>query len=196
MDQLGIDSCDLVGTSHGGGVAAMMAVIAPERVRKLVLVAPVNPWSSHGKLVTRLLATRLSKLALPTVANAFDFTARIWLERMYGDPKKIAPGTLEGYRAPFAIEGIWQYGLGVMSCWHNDLRELEWAYGRIMQPTLLMWGTDDGAVYPSSSKEVQIRNPHCEKIVMYENVGHLPYEECPEDFNEELRYFLTHEEKS
>jgi pimeloyl-ACP methyl ester carboxylesterase len=191
VDEVGLDSTDLVGTSHGGGVAAMMAALAPGRIRKLVLVAPVNPWSAHGKLVSRLLSTRFSQLAVPAIANAFEFTARVWLARMYGDPRKIPPGTLEGYRAPFAIDGMWQYGLGTMGCWNKDLRELEWAYSRIMQPTLLVWGTNDGAVYPSSSKEVQSRNPQCEGTVMFEGVGHLPYEECPEEFNEELRHFLT-----
>src|SRR5438128_2053519 len=44
MDEVGAPTFDLVGTSHGGGVAVMMAALAPERVRKLALVAPVNPW--------------------------------------------------------------------------------------------------------------------------------------------------------
>src|SRR3954463_4671951 len=48
MDQVGIESVDLLGTSHGGGIAVLMAAMAPQRVRKLVLAAPVNPWSKHG----------------------------------------------------------------------------------------------------------------------------------------------------
>ena len=49
MDGVGIASCDLLGTSHGGAVVMMAASLAPERVRSLILVAPVNPWSAHGR---------------------------------------------------------------------------------------------------------------------------------------------------
>src|SRR5262249_46686566 len=50
---LGLTSFDLVGTSHGGGVAMMVAARCTEltqpRLRRLVLVAPINPWSDHGR---------------------------------------------------------------------------------------------------------------------------------------------------
>src|SRR4029077_2008389 len=52
-DALGLKDFDVLGTSHGGSVAIMVAAVCAERsaVRKdsrlwrLVLVAPVNPWS-------------------------------------------------------------------------------------------------------------------------------------------------------
>ena len=49
LDGVGVNSCDLLGTSHGGAVAMMAAALAPERIRSLILVAPVNPWSRHGR---------------------------------------------------------------------------------------------------------------------------------------------------
>src|SRR4029079_8659145 len=61
LDQEGIRSVDLVGTSHGGGVAVMMAATRPERIKRLVLVAPVNPWSKHGLWITKILATRFGR---------------------------------------------------------------------------------------------------------------------------------------
>src|SRR5436305_2644897 len=61
--QLGLRAFDLLGTSRGGAVAmcaaAECARLMPElRVRKLVLVCPVNPYSSHGKWLAPLLGTR------------------------------------------------------------------------------------------------------------------------------------------
>ena len=44
LDNVGVESCDLLGTSHGGAIAMRAAALAPERVRSLILVAPVNPW--------------------------------------------------------------------------------------------------------------------------------------------------------
>src|ERR1700729_4193534 len=51
---LGISSFDLLGTSHGGAVAMMAAGGCLRgntglQLRRLVLVAPVNPYSAHGR---------------------------------------------------------------------------------------------------------------------------------------------------
>jgi len=52
-DAIGIRQFDVLGTSHGGGVAIMTAAISRQRresrVRRLILVAPVNPWSPKTK---------------------------------------------------------------------------------------------------------------------------------------------------
>jgi pimeloyl-ACP methyl ester carboxylesterase len=189
MDIAGVYSFDLLGTSHGGGVAVMIAALAPERVRKLILVAPVNPWSKHGLWITRVLATPIARTTFRTVAPALRRTNNFWLSRMYGDPKRIAPGTLEGYMQPLLIDGAWDYGLSVVSCWHADLAKLASAYAQIKQDTLLMWGDRDPAVFVSSAKQVQRVIPHA-GLETFPGVGHLPYEEVPADFNRVLLQFL------
>jgi pimeloyl-ACP methyl ester carboxylesterase len=194
MTELGADKFDLVGTSHGGGVAALMCAIAPKRVRKLVLVAPVNPWSRHGRWITRVLATPVGRLGMKTIAPHTAFMNSYWLARMYGDPQRIVPGTLEGYQAPLRIGGIWEYGLGVVKCWHNDLARLESAYEHIQNQTLLLWGDRDPAVFPSSAQELLKRIPHA-KLEIFAGVGHLPYEEVPDEFNRVLCDFLNSQKK-
>jgi pimeloyl-ACP methyl ester carboxylesterase len=189
MSEVGVDEFDLVGTSHGGGVAAMMAAIAPERVGKLVLVAPVNPWSKHGQWITRVLATSVGRFAMRTVAPRATFMNDFWLARMYGDRKRIAPGTLDGYMAPLKIDGIWDYGLSVVGCWHSDLAKLSQAYTMIESETLLMWGDRDPAVFVSSAQEILRRIPQSQ-LKTFQGVGHLPYEEVPEHFNRVLCDFL------
>src|SRR6202140_2845950 len=54
IERLEVSSFDLLGTSHGGAVAMMSVAecLAGDfnlRVRRLVLVAPVNPYSRHGQ---------------------------------------------------------------------------------------------------------------------------------------------------
>ena len=189
MTHVGAETFDLVGTSHGGGVAVMMAALAPERIRKLVLVAPVNPWSDHGQDVTRMLATSFVRFAIRTIAPRVTFMNAIFMRRVYGDPKRIAPGTLEGYMAPLKIAGIWDYGLNVVSCWHNDLAKLAQAYPKIESETLLLWGDRDPAVFISSAQEILKRVPRS-RLEIFPGVGHLPYEEVPNDFNRSLRAFF------
>ena len=76
-DAVGIDGFDLLGTSHGGGVAMMVAAICAEskqaapRLRRLVLVAPVNVIRS-----TSGLAVSAGPAAGPV--TAFTTPATAW----------------------------------------------------------------------------------------------------------------------
>ena len=61
-EKLGLESFDLLGTSRGGAVAMCLASMCdrrPQRVNRLILVAPVNPYSSHGRWLAPLAGTRI-----------------------------------------------------------------------------------------------------------------------------------------
>lgn len=189
LDTVGVRDFDLVGTSHGGALTTVMAASAGERVRRLVLVAPANPWSRAGR-------KRIHALSM--VAGAWLFRAAFlrfgpvnhWvLTRLYADPRRIPPGTFEGYAAPLKIAGSVDYLLNVVRCWHNDLRQLKAEYEKIQVPTLLVWGDCDPAVLPESAAHVQ-RAIRGSQVVMMPGVGHLPYEESPEEFNRVLLEYL------
>src|SRR6202453_2433255 len=44
MDAIGLDEADIAAHSHGGSVAMMLAARHPERVGRLILFAPANPF--------------------------------------------------------------------------------------------------------------------------------------------------------
>jgi len=190
-DGVGVTSFDLLGTSHGGAVAMMAAACAPARVRSLILVAPVNPWSAHGRrlapFVSRTLVSSLILRLGPGLRLAHDLA----LQRLYGDRKRIRPGTLEGYSAPLGIPGALEYGVGVTRSWNRDLQELESALPRIAHiPTLLIWGSKDAAVDPASAEDLRRQFTDC-RIEIFDGVGHLPYEEVPDQFNSAVVGFLS-----
>ena len=190
LDLLEIRDCDLLGSSHGGGVAMMAAALAPERVQKLVLVSPVNPWSALGRKRARFLSSELVAPLFNRWAPRFRFTHAWVLRRLYGNVAKIPPGTLEGYSAPYAQPGSFAHNLKILETWSEDLEELKASLPRISQiPTLLIWGTQDRAVNPASAYKLK-RQFHRARLVMFEGVGHLPYEESPDDFNRTVAEFL------
>jgi pimeloyl-ACP methyl ester carboxylesterase len=194
MDALGIDSADVIGTSHGGAIAALMAERAPERVRRLVLAAPVNPWSRHGSLLIRLLSNRAGAFLFERIAPMLRPLHGYFLRRMYGDPRRIPPGTLQGYNAPLEVPGTLRYLLGVVGRWRKDMKSLQQTYERLGgRRVLLLWGDRDGAVFPESAQELQRRMPGAELVVL-PTVGHLPYEEAPEEFNHAVLEFLLRNE--
>jgi len=191
MEKTGLASCDLLGTSHGGAVAMMVAALAPERIRRLILVDPVNPWSAHGKRLTAFLSSPLIAPLFVNLAPRVRILDEFYLRRMFGDPHRIPPDSLEGYRQPMRFPGSYEYAIAVARTWNRDLQELESVWPRIAQiPTLLIWGSLDTAVDPASAAHLRQRFKDC-RLVVFEGAGHLPYEEVPEEFNRAVAEFLS-----
>jgi len=194
-ERLQLSAFDLLGTSHGGAVAMMaaeecLAAGSAVRVNRLVLVAPVNPYSSHGKWLAPFFGTSLGSALFRATIPRMPFLFPYWHRRMYGNPKNIPPGTFEGYMAPLAVPGLFEHGLNIVRTWRQDLAELETVLPKLASiPTLLLWGSDDPAVYASSARRLAQFFPNSRTLI-FPGIGHLPYEECPEKFNQVLIEFL------
>ena len=193
---LGISSFDLLGTSHGGAVAIMAAAEclggnAGLHLRRLVLVAPVNPYSAHGRRLAQFVGSRFGAALFRLTSAHMRFSYPYWHARMYGDRSRIPAGTLAGYMAPLAKPGLFEHALSIVSTWTQDLRGLEATLPKLASiPTLLMWGSKDSAVYASSAARLAKYFPNSRTII-FPGIGHLPYEECAEEFNRALIDFLA-----
>jgi pimeloyl-ACP methyl ester carboxylesterase len=226
MDAVGIDSADVVGTSHGGAVVMTLAALdaaacleagacipGPKvssqtgpavfkpavpssrqaRVRRLILVAPVNPWSFGRQWLVRVLGTRPGAIAALALAPAIRASRGYFLRRLYVNPSRITPGTVEGYVAPLTIPGSITHVLRTLKPWQTDVRALDAALPRIAHiPTLLIWGSHDTVIHPASASTLAQRFHNCD-IVTLQGAGHLPYEELPDQFNAAVIRFLRTE---
>jgi pimeloyl-ACP methyl ester carboxylesterase len=197
IEKLGLKSFDLLGTSRGGAVAmaaaaeSMTATGGKARLRRLVLVCPVNPYSPHGNWLAPFFATRLGAALFRSGIGRMPFLFPYLHGRLYADRNKIPPGSLEGYAAPLVKSGLFEHALSIARTWMADLGELEALLPKLASiPTLLMWGSKDPTVYVSSMKPLARHFAHVETVV-FPGIGHVPYEECPEEFNRELINFLT-----
>ena len=190
LDAVGITSCDLLGTSYGGAVSMMAASLAPDRIHRLMLVAPVNPWSSFGKKMAEFLTSGAVSPVFLGIAPYLTFTHGYFLRRLYGDVRRIRSGTLAGYSAPFALPGTFHHELSVLRTWKRDLDELQSVLPLISHiTTLILWGSLDNAVDPRSAEMLCGQFEKC-RLMMLSGVGHLPYEEAPDQFNEAVIQFL------
>jgi len=205
-DALRISDFDLLGTSHGGGVANMVAAVYAEicaercaeggarsdvQVKRLILVAPVNPWSPHGKRLAPFLGSPFGSRLFRNTVERCRSLDQLWLRRLFAEGSKIPPDSLEGYRMPVRKNHAFRHAGRIIKNWTADLAELESALPKIRDyPTLLIWGTKDRAVDFRSAEPLR-RNFRNARLVAFEGVGHLPYEEAPEDFNRALVEFLT-----
>jgi pimeloyl-ACP methyl ester carboxylesterase len=199
VKNLGISSFDLLGTSHGGAVAMMAAADCLGgnagldntglHLRRLVLVAPVNPYSAHGQWLAPFCGSRVGAPLCRFSVTRGSFLYRYFHSRLYA--RDIPPGALEGYMAPLAKPGLFEHALSIVRTWTEDLRLLEEILPKLAGvPTLLVWGGKDPAVYASSAERLAKYFPNS-RLVVFPGIGHLPYEECPEEFNRALIEFLT-----
>jgi pimeloyl-ACP methyl ester carboxylesterase len=190
LDGLGVASCDLLGASQGGAVVMKAAALEPDRVRRLILMAPVNPWSSRGMRRAHILSNRLVAPLFLRLAPYFRFTHTFFLRRVFGDASRIRPGTLEGYSAAFSAPGSLEHKLSLLRSWKADLQELKSVLPQIASiPTLLLWGSRDTAVSLASAEHLRQQFKDC-RMEVFEGVGHVPYEEVPEEFNRAVIDFL------
>ena len=198
LQALGLKNVDLLGTSHGGTVAMMMTALERERgpgaaIGRLVLAAPANPWSRSGAGRIAVLGSGIGRWMAGLVLGSARVQWRaqsIALNRMYGDPRRITPDTLDGYRRMMAIPGAIDYALEVVRSWNQDMRELNSGFHFLADvPALLLWKPWICAVAVASAYEL-VANLRNARLVVMDGIGHMPYEEAPEQFNRLTLNFL------
>jgi 4,5:9,10-diseco-3-hydroxy-5,9,17-trioxoandrosta-1(10),2-diene-4-oate hydrolase len=191
MDAVGLDEADIAGHSHGGSVAMMFAARHPERVRRLILFAPANPFCDLGYQLIRFYQTRVGiwvARQIPSLPRMLKATA---LSRMYGDPSRVSEDALEGYTQGLHVPGTVDHVLQIIQRWFVDMGLLRSALtGLTAIPTLLIWGDRDRAVGLASGRELQRTLPQSSLIVL-PGVGHIPFEEMPEICNQAMRDWLS-----
>jgi len=191
MQAVGLKQMDIVGHSHGGAVAMMLAARHPERVGKLILFAPANPFCDLGRTLIAFYNTRPGVFVanlIPWLPSVVKSTA---LRRMYGDPTRVKPQALEGYTAGLSKPGSVQHVLQIVRRWHEDMASLRSVLANLADhPTLLIWGDRDRAVGLSSAERLREILPHAELIVI-PGAGHIAFEEMPEVCNQIVSDWLA-----
>jgi len=195
IDHFGIEQCDILGTSRGGGLAIVFAGLLAERgvlhrVRKLVLEAPINPWMRYGLTRIRFARTRLGRIYVVHMARRFPAILKDFFYKLYADPATIPPDSFDGYRAGLSPAGSYEHLWYVARSWINDLQGIESALPLVESvPALFLWGNVDRAVAPDSMHELRRRWKNSAECLM-QPIGHMPYEEAPEEFNRIVLDFL------
>jgi pimeloyl-ACP methyl ester carboxylesterase len=196
LDDMGIQTAHLIGNSLGGAAALRLALDAPRRVGKLVLMGPGGIGMTRG-LPTEGLKNLLSyysgdgpsreKLAtfirtylvydgaaVPDALIDLRYQASI-------DPEVMADPPLRRPSGPTALRTLWRMDLTR----DKRLRHLP-------TPTLILWGRDDKVNRPAGGPHLLDLMPNAE-LVMTSHTGHWMQWERAELFNQLVAEFLRPE---
>ena len=176
MDALGIARCVLAGHSMGGPICARVAVLAPDRVSGLALLAPAGFGTELDLRVLRSLTPHFLSPVLP-------YVVRRWMIALvfavaFGSLYRPTDRDIDEYWAPTQFPGF----VGAMS---NLLHCFEWSagsdrgFGEIMVPTAILDGGRDNLVVRRWVRRYAEVLPNA-TLTVIENCGHVVPEEAPE----------------
>ena len=179
LDALGLERPDIVGHGLGAAIAAEIAATCPERVGKLVLVAPVGLWMDETP-----------------APDFFSFIKSHFLRAVWHDADAAHARGLslepadEQAAKEWDLERIRSLGAASKFLWPLPDRGLSNRIHRIKAPTLIIWGASDQFSPPAYGPLFRdsIANS---KLVVLERSGHLPMLEQPEEFMAEVIGFLS-----
>lgn len=194
MDALEIDRAILVGNSAGGTLGTAFTLAHPTRVQALILVnAAIYQTMPEAPLLTWLLGTPQVNHIGPLIARQLaGDQGDAFIQSAWYDPSPLEanPEIIAGYRRPLMAENwdraLWEHTRATRA---PGLAE---RLGEITVPTLVIGGAQDRIVPVENSLRLAEDIPGAELLVI-ENCGHLPQEECPGDFISAIDDFLETE---
>ena len=192
MDAKDIDQAVLVGNSAGGTLATAFTLAHPERVLALIEVdAAIYQTRPDSALLNWLLNSPQVDHIGPLIARRLaGAQGEAFIESAWYNPTQLEenPEILAGYRKPLQAENwdraLWEHTLAA------DPPGLADHLSTISVPTLVISGEYDQIVPVESSVRLAEDIPGAELVIL-ENCGHLPQEECPEAFLQAIEDFLS-----
>jgi pimeloyl-ACP methyl ester carboxylesterase len=173
LDQRGIARADVVGHSIGGRLAWTLAAQHPERVGRLVLLAPdgyASPGFAYGQAPAVPTSFQLMRQVLPRPVLRWS------LAPAFADPAHLSDALMQRYFDLMRAPGSRQALLDRMA--QTVLVDPAPWLARITAPTLLVWGSQDAMIPPANAADYLRALPSA-TLVTLPGVGHLAQEEMP-----------------
>jgi pimeloyl-ACP methyl ester carboxylesterase len=190
-DALGIEQFALCGSSYGGLMSALFFLNNKERVTKLVINGSGSCFNTEQQLSTQV--ARLFDLYEPTLTTS---TPEMWRARIgnnFYDIDKVPAELLLiaplCYAQPWAAARWAETMAGMKADRFRPYRILE-RLEQITLPTLVVWGRDDKGGLLESAQVAVSRMPKA-RLVTFDNCGHYPMIEHPEEYNRLVTGFLS-----
>jgi 3-oxoadipate enol-lactonase len=188
LDELGLERADVVGASFGGRVALELAGAHPERVERLVLVAPGlgdHDWSEE---VSRFNRDEEEAYEAGDLDRATDLNVRLWVDGPRRGPDAVSAEVRELVRT-MQREAFEQPEPDPPPepAWPDP--PVHGRLGELRLPTLVVVGDEDVPDMLAIAERLATEIPGARKVVLQDAAHMLPLER-PQEFNRSLLDFL------
>jgi pimeloyl-ACP methyl ester carboxylesterase len=186
LDALGIERVALIGHDWGGYTGFLLCLLAPERVERYLALNVVHPWpkpSARGLLNSWRIAYQLPMVApvlgprVTRIPGFIKLTLNAAKRGVFDDDE------LEAFEAPYrdATRSV-ATAKYYRSFQRHDLPLLlrgHWRAYRLTVPTLLLCGTGDFAILPSTLDGYE---PYADdmRVELIPDTGHFVVDAAPE----------------
>jgi pimeloyl-ACP methyl ester carboxylesterase len=178
----------LAGHSAGGHVAWQFTLQHPERILKLVLVAPggIEPPGGAQSAAIRLASLPGGQLILPLLLSRKRMEAG--LKTAFYETSKVTADMVDRYWTMSRRRGTRAATIARLRAASVDPIALA-RLSEIKIPTLILWGENDVVFSLNQSRAFVDAIPSA-RLVACKNCGHFPIEEAPDHTFAELSTFL------
>ncbi len=201
LDSLQLRQVVLVGHSVGARPTAEVALLAPDRIKALVLVDGAFGFGTDGQfepnhptaLVRMFFAVHPLRNAVLSATAVNPLMTKRLLSNFVADPEVLTPALLSVYRQPFVVKdstnrlGDWLKVLSVDQ--DTSLSGKLSNFSRLAMPTLLIWGDKDTITPLWQGEKLKATIP-TSALEVLKGLGHIPQIEDPDRFNNALLPFL------
>lgn len=188
LDKLDLEQVVLGGNSFGGQLAWETALARPDQISKLVLVDAAGYPLADSELPIGFQLAQLPGMK-PVMSRLLPRSMiETSVRKVYGDPEKVTPELVDRYYELMLREGnraalFERFAAGFASKAPSErLAQLE-------MPTLILWGRQDELV-PLSSGRRFAEDIENSRLVIFDELGHVPHEEAPDGTVDAVQRFL------
>lgn len=195
LNHFGLDEVSLVGLSQGGAIALGYAIERPQRVGRLVTLAP-GGVISFPPVIHQLLWVMAKSQFLNRTLPSWIFRSRaacVWFARtsLFAGPVNDFDEIVDEHHADVIENGSgssdWQNrSIGLLNM-NVDLRP---RLREIQCPTLIIQGTNDIGIAPKHTRTATESIPNA-TFELIEGAGHWANRQCAEAVNALISAFLT-----
>ena len=176
LDQLQVPRAVVAGNSFGGQLAWQFALDHPQRVERLVLVDAAGYPRNATSIPIGFRLAQIPALA-PLMANLLPRQMiEASIRNVYGDPSKVSDELIDRY-----YELILRAGNREALRQRFIQAEAGQGFTRIAElkvPTLIIWGGRDELIPPDNAERFK-RDIQGSRLVLFDDLGHVPQEENP-----------------
>jgi pimeloyl-ACP methyl ester carboxylesterase len=187
VDEKGLTTFTVVGTSIGGTVAMRYTADHPDRIERLVLISP-------GSLEPRVRG-RTTPANVPRAADILGYVlpksfTRFMLTNDYGDPARVTDAVVDEWYEMWMREGNRLAMLNLLRQYVSG--GVEDKIRAVNVPVLLIWGEKNKRVPVAlayETRDLLVNAPEV-RLEILPGIGHMLVQEAPEAGSKLIRQYL------